>query len=205
MNKIVILVLLFMFIFVSVGFASQEEEKTKINNEIRRLTVKLKTSKVKSHRVKIQKLILKYKQRLARIQEEELLSQSGMNKYALEGRVASLGFGGGGALLSLGYQKLGGPALLRGGVGYGLGSNYSILEAKAGLGYIISGKNYVALDLTYASYSKKIEGVLGVSGNLGAGGSIGVGIIYGHKINNLLAEIGYVTNLGVMAKLGILF
>lgn len=203
MKKILCLSLLFLFVFmVSQSFAGTEDDKAKINNEIRRLTEKLKASNVKSHRVKIQQLILTYKQRLARMQETELLTQSGKNIYAFEGITPSIGFGGGSALLSIGYRRVS-PMLMHVGVGYGFGNSFSLLEGRAGVGYLLSDKNYIALDLTYASYSKKVEGVMGVSGTLGAGGSIGIGAVYGHRINeNILTEVGYSTNLGAIVKVG---
>ncbi|NQU17723.1 MAG: hypothetical protein HQ564_06610 [Candidatus Saganbacteria bacterium] len=183
---------------VSCYAESPDNQKEKLKNEIRRLTVKLNNITNKTHRIKIKQMIYEYRERLAEVEKKSEVKSVQSDKRL----IPKLGFGAGAGLMEAAYRLPYREFVLEPALGYALGNSYSVFICKLGMISPLNLESHLGLSINYASYSTRVE-FSGV-GRIGSGGTLGAGLVYGRKIKeNIIAEIGYSTNLGLQAGLGI--
>ncbi|OGC04095.1 hypothetical protein A2276_05705 [candidate division WOR-1 bacterium RIFOXYA12_FULL_43_27] len=192
MKKIVLLLVFVLLCGTMVWADSVADRRDRLNNEIRRLSNILQDTKDKKKKAGLQKSINMYKTELAALPKDD--GQAPSVKWLLKG-----GLSGGAAAIGAGLDFSLSKINMRFDLDYGIGSNYSVLIANLGPVFNF-GLNYVNVALDYAGYSKKVE--LTGAGQVGAGSTFGASLTFGRKFTgNLSAEIGYGTNLGILAGL----
>lgn len=198
MKKIILSCLLLFFLCQAVYAETNADKIESLNNEIRRLSNKLEVTSNPAHRKQINSLIAQYKARLAAVQEEEKKSGENYVKF-----IPKVGLVAGSAGIGLDLHWKNGPVILKPAIGYAINSSPSLTVLTAGLGIVFpfGQDNYFGVDAVFGSYSAKVK--LTGSGDVGSGSTIGGALVYGRRItNNIVGEIGYGTNLGVLASLG---
>ena len=113
---------------------------------------------------------------------------------------AELGYGGGAAVVGLGYVlplKTQFAVVL--GAGYGMGNQYSILIGKISAIKPLANDNFAGISLGVANYSEAVSGIPGIAGTIVKGSRFGVGLVVGRQIEKVKVLIGYDTALGVTA------
>ena len=221
MKKNVILVFLLLFILSIASFAQDratiEKNIKKLEKEIVSLERKLKATKSATRKKRLKKIIDGHTKVIAEFNEDlkilepekkeekvekprmqlEILSMRVMKKTLQNYLDLKGGFASGGVDLGLAYF-----AHFRGlrpgvGLGYSIGNQYSVLRTDLFLMKEF-GLRYLTGELTYASFSEKVSGLLG-TGDIEKGGNLGIGLTFGMYIGRLRAEIGYNTVLGANA------
>ena len=196
MKRIIIIVFCLMFL-AQLAFADATSDKIKRTEaEIQRLEIKLKTTTSPQHRQLIISTINSHKSNLARLKKIETEKPKASKRQL----VPKVGLSGGATLLGADFSMPVGAFRLKVGAGYGLGSEYNVTDGRIGIEREFRIGN-IGIAGTYADYTKKVE--IPVGGIQEKGSSFGGAIYLNRRImRNLLAQVGYSTNLGILAELG---
>jgi len=140
-------------------------------------------------------------ERSAQLNEEiAQLKAQDTPEVATERFQAELGYGGGAAVVGLGYVlplKTKFDVLL--GAGYGIGNQYSVLIGKILAVKSFANDNFAGINLGVANYSEAVSGIPGIAGNITKGSRFGFGLVVGRQIKKVKVLLGYDTALGVTA------
>lgn len=129
--------------------------------------------------------------------EQAISSQPTTPKAAARKQIL-VGMAGGAGVFNFGYNLPVGPVNEgRLEAGYGLGNQYSIINAGIS-GILPFGAQYIGLRLGVTNYSAAVAGVPGIAGTVPPGTKIGTGIFGGMKMFNFNTEIGYSSDLGLI-------
>ncbi|MFA4906145.1 MAG: hypothetical protein WC645_06545 [Candidatus Margulisiibacteriota bacterium] len=187
------------------SFAQSQERISKLEREISKLESTLAKTKNRTQRLRLQKTINNYKKEVAELKKEISPAAAPSVAAAPSGPAAPKtllvkgGLAGGAGLIAAEYLMPMGPVTVGGELGYGIGSNFGIIDAGAKATYSL-GMPFVGLEISYAGYSKDVTNVPGLSGTVKSG--IGVGLVGGTSMGPWVAQLGYNTILGLRADAG---
>ena len=116
-------------------------------------------------------------------------------KYGIEA-----GFGGGAGILGVSYSMPLKPNTdIKLDLGYGVGTNYSLMLLQAQGIMKNDNQLFAALSLDLVSYSTAVQDIPGHSGIINSGATLGIGIAVGKDFGLYSAQVGYSTILGLTA------
>lgn len=121
----------------------------------------------------------------------------GKSNFALES-----GFGGGGIILELGYQrKISDKINYTAGLGYAIGNQYGVVILDVARVHSDLGSYVIGGGLNYAMYSSLVSGVLGLSGTIPSKNILGLELFWGKRFafqgHEAVGMVGYNTALGL--------
>ena len=218
MKKVCIMLLTAAFVLsvFSASFAASpsdaKEKIMKLEKEIVTLQAKLKVTKSRIQKTRIEKIIAGHKKVIAELSKgapgamvaadkSERAEVVKMEAAPVQQKMLTVkgGLAGGAGLIAAEILMPMGPGFLGAEAGYAIGSNFGIIDAGVKAVYSM-GNPYVGLEVSYAGYSKDVTNVPGLSGTIKSG--VGVGIIGGTMLGPVRIGVGYNTVLGVRADAG---
>ena len=117
--------------------------------------------------------------------------------FAVSSRFFEVGYGGGGLLASVDYQReIRSGVTYSGGLGYGVGSGYGVAVVDIARVLFDRGNHLMGVGVNYAMYSQLVSGIPGVS-TLSNKNLVGLELLAEKDFGRAVVRAAYNTALGV--------